>query len=297
MNPKTKKKVVIDIAMTILYLLLMNLALTGVLLHEVAGIGIIGLFAAHLMINRQWIGNVASRLTDKIGFKAKAMFVLNALLLGAMIVTIVSGVLISEQLFPFISASFASNLGLLLSLHAVFSWFTLGILIAHTLVHWRWIASLIRRLVPAGGLRVAGARASLVLIVAATLYSFIGSSALDAVLPGQAAVNVQAANVNTSSSSVSGSGSSNAVQGTAGLITSPAGSSVGTDEESVSSSSTSDAEVKETLQEYLSKLVCTACGKRCPLSSPRCAKGRVQAQTATATYNASLSETGITFTL
>lgn len=296
MNPKTKKKVVIDIAMTVLYLLLMNLALTGVLLHEVAGIGIIGLFAAHLMINRQWIGSVGSRLTEKIGFKAKAMFVLNALLLGTMIVTIVSGILISERLFPFISALFAGSLGLLLNLHAVFSWFTLGILIAHTLVHWRWIASLIRRLVPAGGLRVAGARASLVLIAAATLYSFIGSSALDAVLPGQAAINVQAANANTSSST-SASGSSNAVQGTAGLITAPAGSSVVTDEESVASSSTADAEVKETLQEYLSKLVCTACGKRCPLSSPRCAKGRVQAQTATATYNASLSETGITFTL
>jgi len=297
MNPKTKKKVVIDIAMTILYLLLMNLALTGVLMHEVAGIGIIGLFAAHLMINRQWIGSVASHFTENIGFKAKAMFVLNALLLGTMSITIVSGVLISEQLFPFISASFASSLSVLLSLHAVFSWLTLGILIAHTLVHWRWIASLIRRLVPAGGLRVAGARASLVLIAAATLYSFIGSSTLDAFLPGEAAINVQAAAVNASTSSTSASGSSNAVQGTAGLITSSGGSSSGTDEESVASSSAADTEAKETLQEYLSKLVCTACGKRCPLSSPRCAKGRVQAQTATATYNASLSETGITFTL
>ena len=296
MNPKTKKKVVIDIAMTILYLLLMNLGLTGVLLHEVAGIGIIGLFAAHLMINRQWIGSVASRFTEKIGFKAKAMFVLNAVLLGTMSATIVSGILISEQLFPFVSAKFASSLGVLLSLHAVFSWLTLGILMAHTLVHWRWIVSLIKRLAPAGGLRVASARASLVLIAAATLYSFIGSSALDAVLPGQTVVQANASNVSSSTVNNVSSGSSNAVQGTAGLITTPSAAGNGA-EESVSSSTTEEAEVKETLQEYLSKLVCTACGKRCPLSSPRCAKGRVQAQTATAAYNASLSEAGITITL
>jgi hypothetical protein len=57
----------------------------------------------------------------------------------------------------------------------------------------------------------------------------------------------------------------------------------------VSVSGTTDAAVQETLQEFLSKLTCTACGKHCPLTSPRCAKGQAQVEAATETYNSSLS--------
>ncbi|MGN0669995.1 MAG: hypothetical protein ACI4JZ_05545, partial [Oscillospiraceae bacterium] len=38
------------------------------------------------------------------------------------------------------------------------------------------------------------------------------------------------------------------------------------------------------VEEYLSKLICTGCGKRCSLLSPRCGKGRIQAESAKEQY-------------
>lgn len=40
----------------------------------------------------------------------------------------------------------------------------------------------------------------------------------------------------------------------------------------------------EGLEEYLSGMICTACGMHCPLSAPQCAIGRTQAQQATEQY-------------
>ena len=262
MNPKTRIKVIIDIAMTVLFLILMNLALTGVLMHEVIGVGILGLFAAHLAVNKQWIKSVASNFAGKIGFKAKAMFVLNAVLSLTMLSTIVSGVLISQYLFPALAAS---NITFWFNVHAVSSWLTLLVLVAHTLVHRSWIANIIKRLVPTGGLRVLVARTSLVLFATAAIYSFINNSTIDLVLPSSSSSQASGSNIQKVSAT-------NVTSGTTAVA------------------------IQETLQEYLSKFYCSACGKHCPLSSPHCARGRSQVQSATATYNASLSA-GITYEL
>ena len=45
------------------------------------------------------------------------------------------------------------------------------------------------------------------------------------------------------------------------------------------------AEPEETLEEYLSKMYCTGCGRHCPLSAPQCGRGRSQQQQATEEYN------------
>lgn len=42
---------------------------------------------------------------------------------------------------------------------------------------------------------------------------------------------------------------------------------------------------KVTVEEYLSKLICTGCSKRCSLLSPLCGKGIVQAKSAIEKYN------------
>jgi hypothetical protein len=61
MNPKMKTKVVIDVAMSVLFLILMNPAWTGLRLHELLGLYIAALFAVHLLVNRMRIASVARR--------------------------------------------------------------------------------------------------------------------------------------------------------------------------------------------------------------------------------------------
>lgn len=61
-------------------------------------------------------------------------------------------------------------------------------------------------------------------------------------------------------------------------------SSSGSENSTVSSSSASQDE--ESLEDYLSKLYCTACPKHCPLSNPQCGRGELQAQQAEQEYYA-----------
>jgi hypothetical protein len=324
MNLKVKQKVWIDIAMSLLFLLLMNLSITGVVWHEVFGFGILGLFVAHLVINRQWITSVAKRFHERIGFRAKAMFVLNTILLCTMGLTVFSGFLVSEYLFPFLASS---NIGFWMNIHTISSWLTLAVLVIHTLFHWRWIGNVIRRMIPEGGLRVIAARATLALLAILAVYSLISNSALDIIWPNRLVSEELATSAFLQSMKTTVSaGSANAVQETADLVIRPIEEkrdlsvattstittttrSPQTQSTTVSSATTAtiskqttpavisvttpETQSTQTLQKYLSSLRCTACSKHCLLTNPRCGKGKTQAQKATAVYNSNL-ESNIT---
>lgn len=269
MNPKTKIKVTIDIAMSALFLILMNLDWTGLLLHETLGLGIVVLFAIHLLLNRQWISSVASRFRGISSKKTRFMFILNILLGLSMLAAVASGILISQSLFPGLAdASF----DVWFAIHSMASWLSLGIVTLHTVIHWRWIGNVIRRLAPAGKPGQLAARAMIGLFAVITVYSLVNGQLLDLVLPVSTIDKItgRAASEETTSTS-------------AAVIV----EEDETDTTTVTIQTTPTTEATEaeiTLQQYLGNLVCTACHKHCLLSSPRCARGVRQADTATDEY-------------
>lgn len=277
MNPKTKSKVAIDIVMSTLLLALMNLAWTGLMLHELLGLGIVVLFAIHLLLNRQWISSVARRFRDIASQKTRFMLVLNILLGLTMLATVASGILISQNLFP---GQADIGFDLWFGVHSVASWLSLGIVTLHTAIHWRWIGNVIRRLVPAGQpgqlagrLRVLAARAVIGIFAVVTVYSLVNGQLLDLVLPVSA--------IDKITGSASGE---ETTTGTSAVVIVEADE---TDTTTVTIQTAPTAEATEaeiTLQQYLGNLVCTACHKHCLLSSPRCARGVRQADTASDDY-------------
>ncbi len=271
MNPKVKIKVAIDLAMSLLFLLLMNTAWTGVFLHEWIGIGIMGLFFAHLFVNRQWIGSILKRFQMITGFRAKFSVFLNALLTLAMAATMVSGILISQYLFAPLAAG---NVDFWYTLHAVSSWLTLVIVLVHTVWHWRWIQSVIRRIMPAKKWKILAARVTIGALAVVSAYSLINNSAIDLLMPKDTSTRITGS-VSPATSTVSTTES-----------TISAANQTGEDAEVVIlPSETAAATVQAvTLQEYLSKLYCTACPKHCLLTNPRCGRGVNQAEQATEEY-------------
>lgn len=267
MNPKTKIKMAVDIAMTAILLLLMNLAWTGLVWHEVLGLSIVIFFTVHLVINRQWISSVARNFRTIKSRKTQLMFMLNLLLGLAMLTAVLTGVLISQYLFPgFTDTSFDTWY----NIHAIASWLSLIIVVIHTGLHCRWIGSVIRRLAPAGSpralasrLRIMAARATIGVIAALTVYSLSNGQLLDLLLPvGEETVSADP----TSATIVSGDDS---LTTTITLEPTP---------------TPAETESVITLQQFLSSLTCTACRKHCLLSSPRCAKGVRQAESAETDY-------------
>ena len=98
-------RMVIDIAMAVLLPLLMAYSLIGEEFHEIAGTIMIGLFVAHLTLNRRWY-----KAVPKGKYNALRTFrtALDFVLLFFMVMQPLSGVLMSKHLYLFAGAAGAS---------------------------------------------------------------------------------------------------------------------------------------------------------------------------------------------
>lgn len=114
-------KWLLDIVITAALLLLMNTAFTGMALHEWLGLGLILLFVVHLCVNGRWIRGALRHLSAAPG-KVKLRFGINAALLVLVILTALSGILISKVVFPALAVS------------ASHTWTTVHILAAYGLL-------------------------------------------------------------------------------------------------------------------------------------------------------------------
>ena len=84
---KKHKRLITNIIMVVLLLLLYDTQVIPLIFHEIAGITIFVLFAAHVLINRKWRAAPHKRLvTVSLGI--------------AFAVVLVSGIIISHELFP-----------------------------------------------------------------------------------------------------------------------------------------------------------------------------------------------------
>ena len=96
MNGKLVLKIIIDVSMTICLLLLMPYSLLGEVVHEWIGIAMFVLFIVHHILNRKWITAMAKgKYTVIRATQTVLVIVLLILMLGSM----VSGILLSENIF------------------------------------------------------------------------------------------------------------------------------------------------------------------------------------------------------
>ena len=94
-------KLVLDAVMAVVLALLYNKRVLGIAFHEIAGIGVCGLFIIHKLLNRQWIVAITKGLfSRKTPFRQKLCWVLDFLLLLSFGYVLVSGILISKVVFP-----------------------------------------------------------------------------------------------------------------------------------------------------------------------------------------------------
>lgn len=97
-----KLKIVIDILMTIVFILLMCNQVTGVFAHEILGISIIILFTMHQILNINYYKNLFKGKYNKL---RTAYVIINSLLLIMMIIMIISAMLISQYTLKFLNLS------------------------------------------------------------------------------------------------------------------------------------------------------------------------------------------------
>lgn len=131
-KPNMIWKLVVDIAMTVLLLLLMPYELIGQAVHEWIGIAMFALFILHHILNRNWSKNLFRG--KYVPFRIVQTIIV-VLVLCAMAGSMVSGVILSRHVLSFLpikgGRSFARNL------HMISAYWGFVFMSLHIGLHWR----------------------------------------------------------------------------------------------------------------------------------------------------------------
>ena len=135
----------LDLVLTGLMLALFSFSLTGLQLHEWFGLGLCILIPTHLLVNWSWLASTTRLVLGPLPWRVRLRYVLNASLFVAIVVVTLSGLVISEALFPRLAA-IVGNPGFWHPVHTLASNVTLILVGLHLGVYWRNVLSILRRL-------------------------------------------------------------------------------------------------------------------------------------------------------
>ena len=137
-------KIILDTMMVLIFVLLFNTKVLGVLFHEVAGLAIGAVILVHCVLNWKWVKVVTLKIfKSKLPTKTRIGFFIDIVLLLNFIVIIISGAFISKTVFASLELSGAPFLK---SLHISMSYFSLLLIGIHVGLHWNWVILTFRKI-------------------------------------------------------------------------------------------------------------------------------------------------------
>ena len=141
MNKKLTAKIIVDLAMTLLLLLLMAFELIGRSAHEWIGAGLFVLFLIHHILNCRWTKNLFRGTYTPFRI---LQTIIAVLVLLTMLGSFVSAVLISREVFAFLRISGGRLFGR--TLHMLSAYWGFVFLSLHLGLHWNTIVKMAARL-------------------------------------------------------------------------------------------------------------------------------------------------------
>ena len=138
---KNVMKMMLDIAMIVILALLYNSHVAAMSFHEIAGIGLFGLFAIHCLINLKWIIAISKRFFSKsLSFKIRIGYIVNLFLAVTFIFEIISGICTSQVLFPA-----GSHSGVWRGIHHFCGAVSIVLVGVHLGLHWSFVTGMIKK--------------------------------------------------------------------------------------------------------------------------------------------------------
>lgn len=142
MKKKFICKIIIDMIMTVLLLFLMARQLTGDSAHEWLGAGMLILWIAHHILNRSWYSHL---FKGKYTSARILQTVTNFAVLLSMLGLMVSGIILSREVFAFLPIS--GGIALARPLHVLSAFWGYVLMALHLGLHWNMILSMGRKAV------------------------------------------------------------------------------------------------------------------------------------------------------
>lgn len=140
MKKKFIYKIVIDMIMTVLLLFLMARQLTGDAIHEWLGAGMLILWIAHHILNRSWYSHLfQGRYTPMRILQTVTDFAVLLAMFGLMI----SGIILSREVFAFLPIS--GGIALARPLHVLSAFWGFVLMAWHLGLHWNMILGIVHK--------------------------------------------------------------------------------------------------------------------------------------------------------
>lgn len=143
MNTGSQKRLLVDAALFIGFIVCFFLDLTGVSLHQWLGLAVGIVAAYHLITHHNWVGAVTRRFFASTSDQARIYYLLDAALLAGFLTIFGTGLVISTWL-----GLALSDYSAWFALHAIASVVTLIVLVAKIWLHARWIVSTFKKRSP-----------------------------------------------------------------------------------------------------------------------------------------------------
>lgn len=143
---RTRKLWVVDVGLFVAFLLVMNVPLTGLAVHEWLGIAMGMGLVAHLVQHGNWLAAITQRFRAATSLRNRLNYLMTGLLFVAFVSIIVSGLVISETALPWLGIATSSSV-FWLWLHLVAVNYVLLLTALHIALNWKWIASSLDRFV------------------------------------------------------------------------------------------------------------------------------------------------------
>ncbi|CAK8583611.1 hypothetical protein BMEGG_05848 [Priestia megaterium] len=140
MNRNILIRLVIDLAMTVLMLVVMAYHVTGNAIHELVGAVLFMLFIFHNILNRRWYKTI---IRGKYNVRRILKIVVNLLFLVSMVVVMISSVPISRDVFPYFPIN---NDMIVRQIHVLTAYWGFIFMAVHIGLSWGTIINAVRKM-------------------------------------------------------------------------------------------------------------------------------------------------------
>ena len=164
-------KVLLSLTLGFIFILLMNIKITGLLFHEIFGIIIFIAIIIHNIFNWNWTKGISKNIfKNKVRLRAKFMYILVILLCLSIVTITLTGILMSKYIFTSVSYQ---NILLIKFLHKYTSYFTVFIITIHFILHTKYILISLKKIfnnLQDKNIRIALTEFSIVIVLIVILY-------------------------------------------------------------------------------------------------------------------------------
>ena len=145
MSKQNKTKLLLDLCTFVTLLIVSAPRFTGDAIHEWLGVALSGAIVVHLLLNWNWIVEITARLFTKSAKNSRISYILNWALFACGIMTILSGLMISKTVVPFLGLSLPQNMSWR-ELHVQSTNIIMILMGLHVALHWNWIVNMFKRM-------------------------------------------------------------------------------------------------------------------------------------------------------